>query len=263
MEMNRLEYKYLVPLELLPTLRQQILPYVELDYYASITGIGNYTVRSIYFDTADLKYFFDKIEGLEVRKKVRARVYNSLNESSMLFLEIKRKNQNTVMKSRAKFNYKCLPELFTTKENTDRLFRSILDEENYLNLKSFYYHVYKDVLHPVILICYEREAYFHKFNKTLRITMDLNLRSFLTNQLDQVYDEEKIVNCICDKFILEVKFYGGLPVWLNNVIASLHLNRQAVSKYTICLEKNMKNENLNSRYRSVNYNIPKSANFGY
>ena len=84
--MNRLEYKYLVPVELLPTLRKLILPYVELDYYASISGIGNYTVRTIYFDTSELKYFFDKIEGLEIRKKVRIRVYNNLNESSMLFL---------------------------------------------------------------------------------------------------------------------------------------------------------------------------------
>lgn len=263
MEMSRLEYKYLVPIELLPTLRHLILPYVELDYYASITGIGNYTVRSVYFDTPDLKYFFDKIEGLEIRKKVRVRVYNRLNESSLFFLEIKRKKQNTIMKSRAKYNVKYLPELFGANENNNEIFKSIGSEDNYLKFKTFYYHIYKDVLHPVVLVCYEREAYFHKFNKTLRITMDLNLRSSLTNQLDQLYHEDKNVNCLYNKFILEIKFFGGLPIWLNNIIASLQLKRQAVSKYTICLERNLKNEHLNSRYRLVNYNLLKKSNYGY
>jgi hypothetical protein len=253
--MNRLEYKYLVPVELLPTLRKLILPYVELDYYASISGIGNYTVRTIYFDTSELKYFFDKIEGLEIRKKVRIRVYNNLNESSMLFLEIKRKKQNTIIKSRSKFNYKYLPELFTIKPDSLQIFRSLSDQENFLNLKTFYYHIKKDILHPVILIGYEREAYFHKFNKTLRITLDLNLRSSLTNKLDVIYDETKNINCLHDQFVLEIKFFGGLPVWLNNIIAHLQLKRQAVSKYTICLERNLKYKQVTSRYRLANYNV--------
>ncbi len=74
--MNRLEYKYLVPMELLPTIRKEIAPFVEVDPHMLKTGWNYYTVHSLYFDTPDLSYYYDKIEGIDIRKKVRLRRYN-------------------------------------------------------------------------------------------------------------------------------------------------------------------------------------------
>ena len=48
-----------------------------------------YRVRSLYFDTLDDKDYAEKIMGIELRKKIRLRVYNPTDEFA--YLEIKQK----------------------------------------------------------------------------------------------------------------------------------------------------------------------------
>ncbi len=70
----RLEYKYLVPRERLDALRAQMRPYLRADGFTAKTSANKgYTVRSIYFDTAEMDGYLEKIEGIGVRKKIRVR----------------------------------------------------------------------------------------------------------------------------------------------------------------------------------------------
>jgi hypothetical protein len=96
----RLEYKYLVPGELLPRLRRMIAPFVETDAHAVVYGTRGYTVRSIYFDTRALDFYHEKLAGLEARKKLRLRGYNGNGARCVVFLEIKRKHAASVTKNR-------------------------------------------------------------------------------------------------------------------------------------------------------------------
>ncbi len=77
---------------------------------------------------------------------------------------------------------------------------------------------------------------FWKFDTSLRLTFDKNLRSIIYPTLDQLYNEDKIKRTMTNHFILEVKFYGRLPLWIKAIISKHSLDRRALSKYTMSLE---------------------------
>jgi len=256
--MNRLEYKYLVPLEKLPDLRREIQPYVEYDPYVLKTGLGHYTVHSIYFDTPDLKYYYDKIEGIDIRKKVRLRSYNQPDETSLLFLEIKEKNQKTVRKRRLVLNWSENPllphqkHILLSRDSSNSLKNGWHELPYFMNL------IYQDALRPVVQISYDREAYFHRFNRTLRLTFDYHLRSMLQPELGNFFAERGTIISLPRHFIWEVKFYGGLPSWLLTIISTHQLQQQPLSKYNICLEKHLIREKVRSRIVLANKNFLKN-----
>ena len=256
--MNRLEYKYLVPLEKLPDLRREIQPYVESDPYVLKTGVGHYTVHSIYFDTPDLKYYYDKVEGIDIRKKVRLRSYNQPDETSLLFLEIKEKNQKTVRKRRLILNWAGDPllphqkHILLSRDSSNSLKNGWHELPYFMNL------IYQDALRPVVQISYDREAYFHRFNRTLRLTFDYHLRSMLQPELGNFFAERGTIISLPRHFIWEVKFYGGLPSWLLTIISTHQLQQQPLSKYNICLEKHLIREKVRSRIVLANKNFLKN-----
>ena len=52
-------------------------------------GLQGYTIRSLYFDTPDDNDFNDKVDGLEIRRKIRLRIYDPKSDFAML--EMKQK----------------------------------------------------------------------------------------------------------------------------------------------------------------------------
>jgi len=112
--MYKREIKYLLPVELLPKVRDILTPYMRLDKFAGPKEDPDYTVRSIYFDTRKLKFYHEKNEGLQKRLKVRIRSYNTYTPKSIAFLELKRKEGAYIFiksnsKIRIKFIMICFP----------------------------------------------------------------------------------------------------------------------------------------------------------
>ena len=236
MKPMRLEYKFLVSTDRLDELRDAIMPFVSLDEYALREVDNQYTVRSIYFDTMKLDDYRDKLAGIKIRKKLRIRGYNQVTKESVTFLEIKRKYENHISKNRA-------PVLFSNLElllKTSDIEKYLMKKKNYLDAKNdaikFFYLLKLKNCTPVILIDYEREAFYSKLDSTLRITFDKNLRSRPLPQLNDLYQNEQLKYAMPGKFILELKFFGGFPTWLQKIIRRFDLNRQAISKYTICVD---------------------------
>lgn len=231
----RLEYKYLVDYSKLDSLRNALKPFVELD--KDYNDSPEYTVRSIYFDTSKLKYYHEKINGVKVRKKLRIRGYNTKEDESIIFLEIKRKYENFINKNRSPLKVYNLNELIRTKD----LESYILTNNGYANslgdAEKFLHHIYKRTLRPVVLITYEREAFFSRFDKRLRLTFDKNLRYMLFPSMDELYTDDQLHHSMPKHFVFEVKFSRGFPKWLSQILSEFSLSRMAVSKYTICLEK--------------------------
>jgi hypothetical protein len=234
--MSRLEYKYLLPVGQLPAFRRELLPFVELDSYSARAAEKKYTVRSVYFDTTLLDFYRDKVIGLSKRKKIRIRGYNHHSENDITFLEEKAKNGSTIVKYRAPVLYRNLTALLHSQD----VAQYILCNNGFINVheqaQKFLSEVLKRNLAPVIKIVYEREAYFYKFDHLVRITMDTNLRSCATVELEKLYEEENPVYSLIGQAILEVKVSGEIPSWLRHAIGRFDLQLQAVSKYVICLE---------------------------
>jgi len=232
----RFEYKYLVEENQLEYLRKRLAPFVVADEFSRNSIIPEYTVRSIYFDTSNLKYYYEKIEGIKRRKKVRIRGYNRFSDENIIFLEVKRKYVNLSKKNRSALKYYNLEELIKSRDIesyilTDNGFSNSLDDA-----ENFLHHIYKRSLKPIVLIVYDREAYLSKFNSSLRLTFDKNLRYLISPSLDKLYSDDKLEHTLANKFIFEVKFSRGFPNWLQTIIRDLDISRRALSKYTICLD---------------------------
>ncbi len=52
-------------------------------------GVSGYAVRSLYFDTLQERDFYEKEDGLEIRRKIRLRTYSPTSDFAML--EMKQK----------------------------------------------------------------------------------------------------------------------------------------------------------------------------
>ena len=103
--------------------------------------------------------------------------------------------------------------------------------------EKFLHHIYKRTLKPTVLVVYDREAYYSKFDHKLRLTFDKNLRYNLFPSMDKLYCDDNLKAALPGYFIFEVKFGHGFPNWLSNILTDFGLWRMALSKYTICLEK--------------------------
>jgi len=210
-----------------------IQPFVNLDENAKGRISNHYTVRSIYFDTPELHFYSEKIEGVPNRKKVRLRGYDTHEQSNgVVFTEIKRKYQIPILKNRAKMKYKDAIALFEQKKHISEVLSKKAALEN---ANRFFYYIGKLNLKPVVLVTYDREPYLSKTDDTIRITLDKNLRSSSFPSLEDLYSEDLKV-AMPDHFILEVKFNQYYPGWMKAIAHALNLRQVSASKYCITID---------------------------
>ena len=198
---------------------------LKLDPHAAARG-GEYAIRSLYFDTVFDDAYYDKISGVKDRDKYRMRIYNY--SDTEIFMECKTKVGSYISKRSQKIPRDLADQLIaadpTGVENTaSGLLRDVYREMR-INL-----------LHPVVIVDYNREAYLHPA-EDVRITFDKQLRSGL-GSIDifnpnlptvPVFDHDEIV--------LEVKYNRVLPPYIAELIsfACPEAVQSAISKYTMC-----------------------------
>lgn len=234
---GRLEYKYLVPNDVLPQLRNELRPYVS-DKPAGGSQYPNaYTVRSIYYDTLGFQCYDEKDAGIRVRNKFRIRGYARPNENSIVFLEIKRKDGGFIDKHRAPVLRRDLRALLDSRDIERYVIGARQDEIVRRDAERFLYHYHRFGLHPATLVVYDREAFSSRFDPSLRLTFDKALRQFMSPEIEQLYDEPCLAPTMYRSFVFEVKFFRyALPRWVTSIISRYELPRLALSKYTMCLD---------------------------
>ena len=256
----RLEYKYLISNNILNRLRSDLLPFVEYDKHLN-NGKQDYTVRSIYFDNRKLDYYYDKIEGIKTRKKLRIRGYNFKPGKNLIFLEIKKKTDNYVYKNRTPLLFENLNQLLETGDVEKFVSDQYRENESVDDGKRFFYHFINKSLRPIVLVVYEREAFTCKFDSRLRITFDMNLRYSPFPAIEDLYADDNQYKVLVNSTILELKFNRNKPTWLQNIINKYELSRQSLSKYVICLDDYSKHRPLNDNIRSAftNHLLPENT----
>jgi len=230
----KFEFKYIVPVKQIDQLREAIRPYVELDPYAEAMENHDYTVRSVYFDTSRFDYYYEKIDGYKVRKKIRVRGYNQKTGDDTVFMEIKRKFKEPIEKDREKLTFEVMKRLVAGEGA--QAYGDVGNEHGVNGAGKFLYHVYRNNLKPVVLVTYEREAYFDRYRPEVRMTIDKNLRSTAYPSIDDLYSEDKAIPALKDRFIFEVKFKDNFPGWLRPITGQLGMVRKAASKYVFSVD---------------------------
>jgi len=237
----RYERKYLVPNASMEAIRKRITPFVRPDLFAlaNESGINQYTVRSIYFDSHDLISYFEKGDGIMFRRKFRIRGYDNYTQGCKVVFEIKRKIENRIRKHRAFMLYDDVEKVFETGNVEDYVVKDKKYALAVEDAKRFFYHITKYQFKPTVLVVYEREAYHGKFDPDTRITFDKNIRSRIFPEMKDLYSNNNLKHLFDSHFILEIKYYADtMPQWANGIVEEFKLRHEALSKYTIGYDVN-------------------------
>ena len=102
----RYEFKYVIDVTALESLRSDLKGVMESDPNAVD---GGYQVTSLYFDTSDASAYFEKLEGIDHRYKIRMRYYGQPEQAGSLadrtvFLEAKHRHNALIHKNRVRLS---------------------------------------------------------------------------------------------------------------------------------------------------------------
>jgi DNA-directed RNA polymerase specialized sigma subunit len=78
MQQQRFELKYLINEEMALKVRDFVRCYMDFDEYSVGKPNYSYAVHSVYLDSDDLKMYWDTINGVKNRFKLRMRYYDEL-----------------------------------------------------------------------------------------------------------------------------------------------------------------------------------------
>ena len=213
-----------MPIGIADRIIPQMLNYMDWDEYTQ--DDSGYEVNSLYLDSPRFKCYHEKLDGLQLRKKVRIRSYHkSINADSNLFFELKRKSGDVILKDRIVVKGE---DYFGFLEDPFSLMKVEAYDKDFLN--EYLYEISYNLMKPVVLVTYLRKAFVSRFDKRFRVTFDYNLsfakpadpKSHFDVDYERKYD---------DLAIMEVKFNGAMPKWFHDIIEMYGLRKDRFSKY--------------------------------
>ncbi|MDD2807022.1 MAG: polyphosphate polymerase domain-containing protein [Patescibacteria group bacterium] len=227
---QRFEFKYQVPLDFVDGIIPELLKYMEFDSYAKLAKDNLYDVASLYFDTAGYGCYFDKIDGQKTRKKLRVRFYDfKLNPDTPVFLEIKRKYDNVVIKDRINLDYETYHKMVELGESRNLVFAG----QNEETFSEFFWLKDSNGMRPQNVVVYSRKALISKVDPGFRVTIDTNIRTHQANFLRDFGIDQTVFPGVA---IIEVKFNNVMPFWFHDIITTYGLEQRPFSKYCNSLE---------------------------
>lgn len=221
---NRFEIKYLVHEDAVPELRAELTEHLDTDENGPR---GGYPVTSLYYDTEQLRFYWEKIEGLRFRRKLRLRYYGDrslLTDTSPVYVEIKQRVNRVTQKRRV-----CLPF-----DHAVALCAGHLPEDE-LAGNGFVHEVASLVgnlgLKPTVITGYHREAFIGR-------DVDLGLRVTIDHRLHGRDRDLHLGAPSANAFIipphlavLELKADERVPTWVTDLTARMNLQVVRISKY--------------------------------
>lgn len=228
---NRYELKYLVPAEQLEAIRGELTQRMDPDPNAGERGYG---VWSVYYDTDRLRFYYEKIEGLRFRRKLRIRRYGETDEAadaaSLVSVEIKQRVNKVTQKRRVMLPYDVALDLCDRRMRIEHpgADQAFIDEV--LDL------IIRLDLRPVAMTGYRREPYVGTdADLGLRVTLDHRVRG-RDRDFDLRAETENRYIIRPDIAVLEVKVNERAPYWVTDMAARHGLQLQRISKYCQSVE---------------------------
>ncbi len=214
----RFERKFLLPLEEYHRLRGRLDALLSKD---SHTGRDGYAIRSLYFDTLWDGDYFEKQDGVQLRRKLRLRIYDPASEFA--FLEMKQKEGEYQLKRSLRLSRAAAQSLARGAYSPLLELRDDFADECYALLSMRGYR-------PKAVIEYRREAYTAPENDT-RITFDREIRA--TESHMDLFDPILPLYPVMDQgqVVLEVKYNGFLLEYLRELVGACERAQTSASKY--------------------------------
>lgn len=225
---NRFEIKYFVPEAQAQELRSELRRRMDEDAHS---GADGYPIASVYYDTARLRFYWEKIEGLKFRRKLRIRHYGTADEigpESTVYVEVKQRVNRVTQKRRVALPYRdalrlCSADVYEPANEVPSRDRAFMNEVSAL--------VGKLELRPTVTTAYQREAWVgREADLGLRVTLDHRLRGrdrdfhLSSESLNRLTLPPRLA-------VLEVKANERVPAWITDLTARMNLDIVRISKY--------------------------------
>jgi SPX domain protein involved in polyphosphate accumulation len=222
-----------VPERLVPAIRAAAHAVCRPDKYADEGG--TYRIRSLYFDTSRLDLFWANDREQKDRFKVRARTYPG--KDSPTFLEVKRRFQDVIVKSRGAVPAAGWQELLVRGRPSAL---AQLSPGPRKAAERFLGVFHRHHLRPTLLVDYDREAYESTLDTYARLTFDRKIVCQRRETLDleapavqrwRPVDHPAPTRTQEPVCVLELKFERRPPAWMVALVRRLDLVRFSFSKY--------------------------------
>ncbi|MCA9877195.1 MAG: polyphosphate polymerase domain-containing protein [Thermomicrobiales bacterium] len=228
---NRFELKYVADRRLVEAFRQELPDKLARDPH----GVdGFYPIWSTYYDTPDLRFYWEKIDGEKFRRKLRIRHYGTPDEltgETPVFVEIKQRVNRVTQKRRVRLPYEAALRLCAghPPEDCDPQDAAVMDEIEVM--------VRQNMLRPTTVVGYVREAFFGRDEDSgLRVTIDSRIRG-RDRDLDLRWQGENRYIIPPHLSVVEMKVNERVPYWLTELIARHNISLIRVSKYCQSIER--------------------------
>ena len=229
---RRYELKYTITEETASEIREYIKNICTLDKNVP-EGKDGYFVNNLYFDTSDLKFYYDTKYRKLNRYKARARFYGE-EATDFVWPEIKYRIANVIWKKRYNISIERWLNIFSPEHLNQH--HPVINKklDTFDNL--VYWHNAQSVLH----VRYYREPYVTDLENYGRVTFDRNLCCRTTrgnieldyNEHDMCYYDDPISAINIDSpVILEIKVETLVPLWAIELIRKFNLMQRGFSKY--------------------------------
>jgi SPX domain protein involved in polyphosphate accumulation len=229
---NRFELKYLLTLQQAEAFKIALKAYLLLDEHGN--NNGRYPLASLYYDSPDLRCYWEKVDGVKFRRKLRIRRYETgepLDNETPVFVEIKQRIDRVTQKRRAILPYGAALQLCNAREMPAQFApddKVVLDE-----IHAF---LWQYNLHAASIVRYERQAFIGSdYDIGLRVTFDTNL-TYQVNPLHLHEPPASLPMLPANQVVMEIKVNERIPYWLTELVAAHNLQMVRMSKYCRSVE---------------------------
>ncbi len=238
-ELDRFEAKYIIPPQLVEPIRAFIRPYCAMDKHCEAAG-GSYFVNTLQLDSPSLSLHYAKEWEATHRFKLRVRTYGNPTGYAPVFLEIKRKYFERVIKSRACIPFGEWKPGVLRKRASELNLKAVKEREAFREFIRLYEEIGAE---PRVYVRYRREAFTGIFDHYARVTFDSQL---CYQPVFDMYnwggtgkfismDSGLVRNRRESSLVLEVKCTEQVPTWMIELVQEFDLIRCGNCKYSTAI----------------------------
>lgn len=229
LQAQRFELKYIISEEVALAVRDFVSSYLEIDEFGATLPNLSYPVHSLYLDSPDMKLYKSTINGDKNRFKLRLRFYENRADAPVFF-EIKRRMNNTISKQRGGVRRDGVEGLLAGQlPNPSHLVSK--EPKQLVALQNFCRLLSNLEASPKAHIAYLREAWISRYDNSVRVTMDRNVRCDPEPSARLSTEMIQPVTVFGNKVVLELKFTNRFPDWFKELVRVFGLMQCGAAKY--------------------------------
>jgi len=261
-DQGRFEMKFAVPMLMRDELIRRSTPFMKpdpkahsLDQELPVRHAWGYAVHSLYFDTPRLDDYFERLQEMKIRNRLRVRTYGRPGDCAPVFLENKRKLDNRVVKQRVRIcntkQWKQTPSEYPWEPWVEKLDPS----KRYVG-KHFNWLVSSGRRQPVSIVHYLREVYVPREPRAgrLRFTLDHQITVTTNPPMHNLHAPPDAQLIPFDWMVMELKYDRHPARWMLELCRDLHLLSEPISKFGMSVARTLRRHKMHE----VRYLTPRS-----